>query len=146
MSVKTYDPWSIIDQMRNDINRAVVARNGESSAVATADWTPSVDIKEEDKQFVLYADIPGVSPKDIEVHMENGMLTVRGERKTEATQEEDNYKRVERVYGSFYRRFSLPDTADAEKIAADSSNGVLKITIPKIEKVQPRRISVNVNG
>lgn len=145
MTLKTYDPWSIIDQMRNDINRAVVARNGESSAVATADWTPSVDIKEEDNQFVLFADIPGVAPEDIEVHMENGMLTIKGERKTEATQEEENYKRVERVYGSFYRRFSLPDTADAEKIAAKATNGVLKITIPKIEKVQPRRINVDVN-
>lgn len=145
MTLKTYDPWSIIDQMRNDINRAVVARNGESSAVVTSDWTPSVDIKEEDKQFVLYADIPGVTPGDIEVHMENGMLTIKGERKTEATQEEDNYKRVERVYGSFYRRFSLPDTADADKVAADASHGVLKITIPKIEEVQPRRINVKVN-
>ncbi len=145
MSLPNYDPWSIIDQMRNEINKAVSARTGEESAVVTADWTPSVDIKEEDKQFVLLADIPGVDPKDIEVNMENGMLTIKGERKTEATEEKEDYKRVERVYGSFYRRFSLPETADAEKISATASNGVLKVTIPKVEKVQPKRINVNVS-
>ncbi|MFP4244636.1 MAG: Hsp20/alpha crystallin family protein, partial [Ectothiorhodospira sp.] len=107
-----------------------------------SDWVPAVDIREEKDAYVLHADVPGVDPKAIEVHMENGVLTIRGDRKEESTEERENYKRVERVRGSFYRRFSLPDTADAERISARSVNGVLEVRIPKQEKVQPRRITV----
>jgi HSP20 family protein len=101
-----------------------------------------VDIREDKDAYVLHADVPGVDPKDIEVHMENGVLTIRGERKSETKEERENYKRVERVRGTFYRRFTLPDTADADKISAKSVNGVLEVRIPKQETVQPRRISV----
>jgi HSP20 family protein len=103
---------------------------------------PAVDIKEEENRFVIEADIPGVEPKDIEIAMENGVLTIRGERKIESQQEGKEYKRVERVYGAFYRRFSLPDTADAESVSATGKNGVLQITIPKKAVAQPRRITV----
>ncbi|MGF1642308.1 MAG: Hsp20/alpha crystallin family protein [Thiotrichales bacterium] len=142
MALVTYDPWNVFEQMRKEMDRAIANRNDEGSKVATADWAPAVDIKEDPDQFLLLADIPGVDPKDIEVHMENGVLTIRGERKSESKEEHAGYKRVERVYGSFYRRFSLPDTADAERISARSQNGVLAISIPKHEKVQPRRIAV----
>jgi HSP20 family protein len=91
---------------------------------------------------VLHADVPGVDPTDIELQMENGVLTLRGERKSEVKEEKDNYHRVERVTGSFYRRFTLPDTADAENISAKSVNGVLEVRIPKQARVQPRRIEV----
>ncbi len=142
MAIVTYDPWNVFEQMRKEMDRLLATRNEEGSKVATADWAPAVDIKEEPNRFVLFADIPGVDPKDIEVHMENGMLTIKGERKSESKEEQAGYKRIERVYGTFYRRFSLPDTADAERIEARASNGVLEISIPKHEKVQPRRISV----
>ncbi|MDH5396358.1 MAG: Hsp20/alpha crystallin family protein, partial [Gammaproteobacteria bacterium] len=94
------------------------------------------------KEFILHADIPGVEPEKIDVHMEDGMLTIKGERESESKEEGKNFKRVERHRGTFYRRFSLPDTANAEKISAKSKNGVLEITIPKQEKAQPRKIEV----
>jgi HSP20 family protein len=114
----------------------------ENDNVATANWAPAVDIKEDDKSFTMLADIPGVDPKDIEVTMDNNVLTVKGERQSEKKTEEENYKRVERQYGAFYRRFTLPDTADAENIEAHSEHGVLKVTIPKKEVAQSRRISI----
>jgi HSP20 family protein len=101
-----------------------------------------VDIKENEESYVLHADIPGVDPKDIEIDMEDGVLSIRGERRIDEEQEGENYRRVERVRGSFYRRFNLPDTVDAERITARSNHGVLEVTIPKQEKVKPRRITV----
>jgi HSP20 family protein len=138
-----YEPWSLLDQMRREMERAVDTRAEEGSSVATSDWVPAVDIKEEDDAFVIVADIPGVDPKDIEVHMEGGMLTIKGEKETEKKDEREGYKRVERTFGSFYRRFSLPDSADPEKISAKSNHGVLEVRIGKQEKVQPRKIAVD---
>jgi len=143
MTLMKYEPWNLLDQMRQEMDRAMDSRTAEGSSVATSDWVPAVDIKEEKDSFVIVADIPGVDPKDIEVHMENGMLTIKGEKESEKKEEREGYKRVERSYGSFYRRFSLPDTADAEKITAKSNNGVLEVRIGKQEQVQPRKISVN---
>ncbi|HKK14121.1 MAG TPA: Hsp20/alpha crystallin family protein [Gammaproteobacteria bacterium] len=148
MAVTRYEPWSMLNQLQNEINRMFDNRlpptGAEDNAnVVTGDWVPAVDIKEEQDRFVIYADIPGVDPANIEVHMENGVLSIRGEREqTEKTEEREGYKRVERVRGSFYRRFSLPDTADAEKVSAKARNGVLEIVIPKHQRVQPRRIAV----
>lgn len=150
MNVVRYDPFTIFEKFNNEMNsmlsRNSVARmnDNDDSNVVTARWTPAVDIKEEQNQFVLMADIPGVEPKDIEITMENNVLIVKGERSQESREEQNGYKRVERVYGSFHRRFSLPDTADADNISAKGENGVLVITIPKKEKAQPRRISVAV--
>ena len=101
-----------------------------------------MDIKEEKDRFVLKADVPGVDPTKIEVTMEAGVLTIQGERMLDDPQDRDEYKRMERRYGTFYRRFSLPDTADAEKISATGKNGVLEVAIPKKEKAQPRKITV----
>ena len=143
MTLMKYEPWNLLDQMRREMDRAMDTRTAEGSSVATSDWVPAVDIKEEKDSFVIVADIPGVDPKDIEVHMENGMLTIKGEKESEKKEEREGYKRVERSFGSFYRRFSLPDTADAEKITAKSNNGVLEVRIAKQEQVQPRKISVN---
>ena len=142
MALVRYEPWSMLDQLRKEMERAFERNGGESGSVVTSDWTPAVDIKESDNAFTIVADIPGVDPKDIEVHMENGILTIKGERESEKKEEKEGYKRVERSYGSFYRRFSMPDTANADKIAAKSKNGVLEITIPKNDKVQPRKIAV----
>ncbi|MCG5515314.1 MULTISPECIES: Hsp20/alpha crystallin family protein [Ectothiorhodospira] len=142
MLTTRYEPWSLLNQLSRELDRLNPAMGGGEEAAATSDWVPAVDIREEKEAYVLHADVPGVDPKDIEVHMENGVLTIRGERKAESAEEREGYKRVERIRGSFYRRFSLPDTADAERISARSANGVLEVRIPKQEKVQPRRITV----
>lgn len=140
-----YTPWTRLGLFQNELGKLFdtgLPMGSEDNSVITSDWTPAVDIREEKDRFVLHADIPGVDPKDIEIHMEDGILTIRGERESEKKEERDGYKRIERAYGSFYRRFSMPDTADAEKINAKSSNGVLEVVIPKHEKVQPRKIAV----
>jgi HSP20 family protein len=140
-----YEPWSMLKQFRRDLDQMFGQTNEQSdSAIATCAWVPAVDIKEETQQFVIEADIPGVEPKDIEISMENGVLTLKGERQSISQDEAQNYKRVERTYGSFYRRFSLPDTADPEKVTASGKNGVLQITLPKRELAQPRKITVQV--
>jgi len=143
MSMMRYEPLGLLDQMRREMERAMDTRTAEGSSVATSDWVPAVDIKEDKDSFLIVADIPGVDPKDIEVHMENGMLTIKGEKESEKKEQREGYKRVERSFGSFYRRFSLPDSADAEKISAKSNHGVLEVRIGKKEEVQPRKISVN---
>ncbi len=149
MAVYRYEPWNLYRQLQNDINRVLessLAGTGEedSSRVVTSHWTPAVDIKEEKDRFVLYADIPGVEPGQISITMDNGVLTIKGERGEEGEQERETYKRMERARGTFYRRFSLPDTADAERISAKGNNGVLEVVIPKQEKLQPRKINVEV--
>ena len=137
MAITRYEPWSLLNRLQRELEQGTA-----EGSTATAEWAPAVDIKEEADKFVLHADIPGVEPEEIDISMEAGVLTIKGEKKTEALTEKDNYKRVERTYGSFYRRFSLPDTANAEAISALSKNGVLEITIPKQEAVQPKKISV----
>ncbi len=143
MSLFHSDPWSLLEQMRNEINRLAEAReSGDegSNIIATSDWAPPVDIIERDEAFVILVDIPGVDPENIEINMENGVLSIKGQRL--GKEDHKAYKRAERAQGTFYRRFSMPDTADPERITARSKLGVLEITIPKQEKVQPRRINV----
>ncbi|RRN57290.1 Hsp20/alpha crystallin family protein [Pseudoxanthomonas sp. SGNA-20] len=116
---------------------------GDQSDVVTSQWAPRVDIKEEHDRFVIFADIPGVDPKDIEVQMDRGMLTLKGERASEQEDGNERYTRRERAWGSFYRRFALPDSADPDGITATGRNGVLRIDIPKRPETTPRRIEVN---
>ena len=146
MALVRYEPWGMLNQLHKEINRLFDANvrpySEEGQGVATTDWVPAVDIKEEQDRFVIHADLPGVDPQDIDVNMENGVLTIKGQRESEKKEEREGYKRVERVRGTFFRRFNLPDTADAEKISAKCRNGVLEVVIPKQEKVQPRRITV----
>lgn len=142
MTLTRYNPWSLLEQINREFSTPYAYDSDENGNVATASWAPAVDIKEDDTSFTLIADIPGVDPADIEVSMEKGVLTVKGERTSEKTTEEENYKRVERQYGAFYRRFTLPDTANADGIEAHSEHGVLRVTIPKQEVAQSRRIEI----
>ncbi len=114
----------------------------DESSVVTSQWAPLVDIKEEPEQFVIYADLPGIDPQDVEVLMDKGILSIKGERRSETRAETERFSRVERRYGSFHRRFALPDSADPDGIAATGRNGVLMITIPKRPETKPRRIQV----
>ena len=129
--------------MKQFLDQFFANEQDDQSNVVTSQWQPRVDIKEEPKRFVISADIPGVDPKDIEIHMEKGVLTIKGERNAETKTEDGKFTRVERVHGSFYRRFALPDTADAEQISATGKHGVLEIVIPKKAEAAPRRITIN---
>ncbi len=148
MSLIKYEPYSLLDKLQKEFYRSAFGyplsrEDDENSNIEVSDWRPAVDIKEEKERYVIHADLPGVKPEDIEVTMEKGILTLKGERSSDTEESHEGYKRVERVRGTFYRRFSLPDTADTDKIAAKSKDGVLEIAVPKHEKVQPRRITVN---
>lgn len=116
----------------------------DNSLVETSHWAPCVDIKEEADRFLLYADIPGVDPKDIEIAMENGVLTIKGERVSSKKEEKEGYTRIERSKGSFYRRFALPDTADPDSVTAKGKHGVLEIIIPKRDKAKSKKIKVEM--
>lgn len=142
MAITRYEPWNLLSQLQRELDR-MHDGDTEGGSVATAQWAPAVDIKEESDRFVLHADIPGVKPEEIDINMEDGVLTIKGEKESETKSEKDGYKRVERSCGSFYRRFSLPDTADAEAIVAKSKHGVLEVVIPKRESVKPKKISVS---
>lgn len=151
MTVVRYEPVNVLRRFQDEVNRMFADDRGfgsngygdmDRSRVATSQWTPAVDIKEEVERYVIVVDVPGVEPKDIDISMDSGVLGIKGERKSEATEDGNGYKRVERVYGNFYRRFTLPDTADDEAISATSSHGVLTVSIPKKQAVQPRRIEV----
>ena len=115
-------------------------RNGESVG-----WTPAVDIYEDDEGVTLRFELAGVEPKDVDIRFENGVLTLRGERKLEKEEKRENYHRVERSYGTFTRSFTLPGTVDAEKIRAESKNGVLTVSLPKKAEAKPRAIEVKVS-
>jgi HSP20 family protein len=144
MALVRYEPLNLLNQLQREVNRLFeTSRSGdEETGHMLADWMPAVDIKEEPTQFVIHADLPGVELKDIEVTLENGVLTLKGQRATEKKEETDQYRRVERVRGTFLRRFSLPDVADADKVSAKCKDGVLEVMVPKRETAQPRRITI----
>jgi len=143
MSLIRYNnPWNLFNQLQRELVNPEFNNLNDDASAATAAWAPSVDITENDTEFKLVADIPGVNPDDIDISMEKGVLTIKGERNTENVEEKENYRRVERQSGTFYRRFTLPDSADADKIAAKSEHGVLTITIPKQEVALSRRIEI----
>ncbi len=146
MSLVHYEPWNLLNQWPGDMGRLLDARTRQSAEdsdpLTASDWVPAVDIRENEDNYVIHADVPGVDPGDIEVNMEDGVLSIKGQRQTKSVEEREGYKRVERVRGSFFRRFSMPDTADADAISAKSKDGVLEIVIPKQTKVLPKRIKV----
>ena len=131
------------DEMKQVFDKFFGEDSSDQSNVVTSQWTPRVDIKEEPERFVIYADIPGVEPKDIEIHMDKGILSLKGERTVESGRDSERFSRIERAHGTFYRRFALPDSANPEGIAATGKNGVLEISIPKKPETTPRRIQVS---
>ena len=143
--MKTLTAFSGQATLQDQINRLfndAFERTGQESNLTT--WAPAVDIHENEQELVVKADLPGVEAKDLDIRVENNILTIRGERRFEKKVNEDNYLRVERAYGSFSRSFSLANTVNAEAIKADYQNGVLTLTIPKREEAKPKQIKVNV--
>jgi HSP20 family protein len=139
--------WTTQHPLQDEIKQVFDRVYGENadadaSSVVTSQWVPRVDIKEEQERFVIFADLPGVDPASIEVNMDKGLLSIRGERRAEERSEGERYSRVERAHGVFYRRFALPESANPDGISAVGRNGVLEIAIPKRPESTPRRINV----
>jgi HSP20 family protein len=147
-TVVRYEPFRGISALHDQVNRlfneSLYRGQTEESAITT--WAPAVDIYETPNELVVKADLPDVSEKDIDIRVENNLLTVRGERKFDKSVTEDHYLRVERTYGSFSRSFSLPNTVNPEAIRAEYKNGVLTVNLPKREESKPRQVKVQVNS
>ena len=151
MSLARWDPFAEITSLNEQMNRLFrgVRRNQERSGedfVAASGFAPPVDIYEDDHNITLKIEVPGIEEKDIDVHVENNVLTVHGERKLEKEEKEENFRRVERQYGSFTRAFTLPATADPNQIQANYEKGVLRVTIAKRADAKPKQIKVNVGS
>jgi HSP20 family protein len=140
-----WEPFGGATTLQDQVNRlfhdVFERQGGESSLTA---WAPAVDIYETEHEMVVKADLPDIDPKDLDIRVENNILTIRGERKFEKKVNEDNYLRVERAYGSFARSFTLANTVNSDAIKAEYQNGVLTLTIPKKEEAKPKQIKVNV--
>jgi len=148
MSITRWDPFRNISTLQDQINRAfessLQVNRGDNGALTT--WAPAVDIYETENELVLKADIPDMNEKDLDIRVENNMLTIRGERKFEQKVKEDNYLRIERTYGSFSRSFGLPNTVNTEGIKAEYKNGVLTVELPKRAESKPKQVKVNVTN
>src|ERR671920_2046905 len=149
MSIVRYDPFRDLRTLQDEVNRLFstnLSRAFGDEGIARGAWIPNVDIYENKDQIVLEAELPGMSREDFDLSIENNVITLRGERKFEKTEETDNYHRVERSYGSFTRSFTLPQTVSAEGATAEYNNGVLRVTLPKREETKARRIQVSGTG
>lgn len=147
MSLVTYDPFQTFGQMRQDMDQMFGHLMGSGQREASR-WAPRVDIREDGESITLQADLPGMKQEEIKVNVEDGHLTISGERREEksAKDQKGNVHRRERVYGTFQRTFQLPDFVDVAKISASYENGVLALTIPKEERVKPRQIEVKIGA
>ncbi|HEV2492833.1 MAG TPA: Hsp20/alpha crystallin family protein [Terriglobia bacterium] len=125
-------------------NETFPFRFGNGEEQSTRPWAPPVDIYETENELVFKADLPGVDPKNVDIHVENGVLYVKGERHFEKEVKEENYHRIERSYGAFARSFSLPDSIDEVKVKAEYKDGQLTLTLPKREEAKPKTIKINV--
>jgi HSP20 family protein len=146
-SITRWEPFRNLSTLQDQVNRLFETGSPartDNSALTT--WAPTVDIYETENELVIKADLPEISEKELDVRVENNMLTIRGERKFEEKVKEDNYLRIERTYGSFSRSFSLPNTVNSEAIKAEYKNGVLTVEMPKRAESKPKQVKVNVTN
>ncbi len=144
MAITRWDPYREVQALQSRMNSLFRDMNGENDPVAAANFVPAVDIYEDEKRVVLKLEVPGIEEKDLDVRVENHTLTVKGERKFENEEKEENFHRIERRYGSFFRAFTLPSTVDTENVKAGYRNGVLNLELLKKPEAQPKQIKVNV--
>ena len=151
MAIVRWEPFRDLVSIQGRLNhlfdeafRGATRPSGDGEEWSLGSWAPAVDIFEQDGHIVLKAELPGVDPKDVEVRVENNVLTLRGERKLDNEVQKENYHRVERAYGSFSRSFTLPSVVDTEKIKAEYRDGVLRVNLPKREEAKPKQISISV--
>ncbi len=135
MKIARFEPWPYVDLLQRDLDQRTAGK-------AATEWVPAVDIIEEKDRFALHADVPGVNPEDVEISLEDGVLTVSGVRNARELGENIDVRRSERRVGRFSRRFTIPKSTDADRVTAKVSNGILEVVIPKLPEVQPRRITV----
>jgi HSP20 family protein len=145
MPITRWDPFREVVALQNRLN-AVFGNAETESPLTTASFVPAVDVYEDDKKVVLKLEVPGIEEKDLDVRVENHTLTVKGERKFEKEEKEENFHRIERRFGSFYRAFTLPSTVDTENVDAKYEAGVLKLELKKKPEAQPRQIKVNIGN
>ncbi|MGB0066128.1 MAG: Hsp20/alpha crystallin family protein [Terracidiphilus sp.] len=145
MAITRWDPFREVVALQNRMNSLFGNLNNETeSPLTTASFVPAVDVYEDEKKVVLKLEVPGIAEKDLDVSVENNTLTVKGERKFAAEEKEENFHRIERRYGSFYRAFTLPTTVDTESIDAKYDAGVLRLELKKKPEAQPKQIKVNI--
>jgi HSP20 family protein len=145
MAIIRWDPFRDLVTLRDKMNRLfedAATGRGEEKELTASSWAPAIDIYEDETQLVLTAEVPGISEKDVEIKIEDNVLSIQGERKLEKETKEENYHRIERAYGSFYRSFTLPNYVDQDKIRAEHENGVVKITMPKKAELKPRKVRI----
>ena len=142
MQLVRWDPFQQMAGMSNRLNRTLADPYTPRTEDAFGAWAPPVDIFEKDDHLVIRAEIPGVHGEDMDVRIENGVLTLHGERKQDTAITEDNAYRMERVYGTFTRSFALPTTVDAAKVTATCKDGVLQVTVPKAETAMPKKVEI----
>ena len=146
MVITRWDPFREAASLQNRVNSLFRDFTGGESSMTTASFVPAVDVYEDEKKVVLKLEVPGIEEKDLDVSIENHTLTVKGERKFEKEEKEENFHRIERRYGSFFRAFTLPNTVDTETVHANYNAGVLKLELQKKPEAQPKQIKVNVGG
>jgi HSP20 family protein len=143
-----WDPFKEIEEMEKRLStwlsHPAIRRDSEKEALTVAEWSPLVDITEDEKEYVIKAEIPEMKKDDIKISVQDDVLSISGERKYEKEEKGKKYHRVERAYGSFMRSFTLPEDADGSKVNAEYKDGVLKIHLPKSEKAKPKAIEVKV--
>ena len=148
MTLVRWDPFREREDMSDRLNRMMsrpaLPRTNAKETMVVADWVPSVDVSETEGAYQIKAEIPDVKKEDVRVTLEEGVLTIQGERKQEKEETGKKYHRVERSYGSFVRSFTLPDLVDEEKVKAEFKDGVLNLQLPKSEKAKPKAIEVTV--
>jgi HSP20 family protein len=144
--ITRWDPFREFSTLQDRMNRLFRESQGSEEALTTSSFAPPVDVYEDEHNVSLKIEVPGIDEKDIDVRIENNVLTVHGERKFEKEEKEENFRRVERQYGSFTRTFTLPTTVDADKVSANYDKGILKIALPKKAEAKPKQIKVNVGG
>ena len=144
MNIIRWTPFRdlVTREKMNRIFEDTFTSQGEEKDMAASNWTPSVDIHENESELVLSAEVPGIEDKDIEIEIENNTLSIKGERKIEKETKEENYHRIERSYGSFYRSFTLPTNVNQDNIKAEYDNGVLRISLPKKPELKPKKVKV----
>jgi HSP20 family protein len=147
MALLHYEPWTTMERLHRQIDQifgdsfSAPAANGQG----VVDWVPAMDIHEEPDKFIVQADLPGVDSKDISVTADNGVLTISGQRRAGQGEQHKGFSRLERAAGAFLRRFTLPDNVRTDDIRAQHANGVLQVTIPKVQAPEPRRVAIETH-
>ena len=142
MTLVRWNPYRELMNVHEQLNRLFEEPGGQTSDSSYGGWFPAIDLREEEKRFVIEADLPGVKKDDIQIEVENNVLTLRGERKFEHESKKENFHRIERAYGKFMRSFTLPSRIDASQITASQNGGILEIVIPKAKESLPQKIEI----